>query len=101
MNPNEINKFNQKKYTPNKINKYCPQCEQIYHVSDYISKCPVCKSFLEYCPQPQNIPHCPTCGSTDIKKISTTNRLISVAAFGLASSKIGKQFECKKCGYKW
>lgn len=48
-----------------------------------------------------NTPKCPTCQSTNIKKISTTNRLISVATLGLASSKIGKQFECKNCGYKW
>lgn len=52
-------------------------------------------------PQPTNTPKCPTCGSTNIKKISDLNRVASVALFGLASSKIGKQFECKNCGYKW
>ena len=58
---------------------------------------------LVYNPQQSqpNTPKCPTCQSTNIKKISTTNRLISVATLGLASSKIGKQFECKNCGYKW
>ena len=48
-----------------------------------------------------NIPKCPTCGSTDIKDISTLNRMVSVGAFGLASDKIGKTKECKNCGYKW
>ena len=48
-----------------------------------------------------NTPKCPTCGSTNIKKIGTVNRAASVYAAGLASSKIGKQFECKNCGYKW
>lgn len=47
------------------------------------------------------IPRCPTCGSTNISKISTTSRMISTGLFGLASSKIGKTMECKKCGYKW
>lgn len=29
------------------------------------------------------------------------DRAVSVAAWGLASGKIGKQYECKKCGHKW
>lgn len=44
---------------------------------------------------------CPVCGSTRVNKISTANRLTSVFAFGLASSKIGKQYECKSCKHKW
>lgn len=44
---------------------------------------------------------CPVCGSTRVNKISTTNRLTSVFMFGLASSKIGKQYECKNCKHKW
>lgn len=48
-----------------------------------------------------NTPHCPTCGSTDIQKISGTKRWLSTGLFGLASSDIGKSMCCKKCGYKW
>lgn len=48
-----------------------------------------------------HIPSCPTCRSTNVKRIGTVNRAVSVAAVGLASGKIGKQFECKDCGYKW
>ena len=44
---------------------------------------------------------CPVCGSIRVNKISTANRLTSVFAFGLASSKIGKQYECKSCKHKW
>ncbi|MCD7775148.1 MAG: zinc ribbon domain-containing protein [Clostridiales bacterium] len=44
---------------------------------------------------------CPVCGSTDIARISTLNRTVSVVTGGLASSKIGKQYECKKCKHKW
>lgn len=47
------------------------------------------------------LPHkCPVCGSTDINRISENSRAFSVAVFGLASSKIGKQYECKSCKHK-
>lgn len=46
-------------------------------------------------------PQCPNCGSTNTVKISTANRMVSIAAVGVASSKIGKQYECKKCKHKW
>lgn len=49
----------------------------------------------------ENIPKCPTCGSINIKKISTTRRLVTTGLFGLASSDIGKTMLCKNCGYKW
>lgn len=48
-----------------------------------------------------NTPHCPTCGSTNIQKISGMKRWFSVGLFGLASSDVGKTMVCKKCGYKW
>lgn len=44
---------------------------------------------------------CPICHSNQIQKISTPNRLTSVVLFGLASGKIGKQYECKVCKHKW
>ncbi len=49
----------------------------------------------------QNIPKCPTCGSTRISKISNLNRAASVAAFGGMSKKINKSFKCDNCGYTW
>ena len=52
-------------------------------------------------PKPTNTPHCPTCGSTDIQKISGMKRWLSVGLFGLASSDVGKTMVCKKCGYKF
>lgn len=48
-----------------------------------------------------NAPKCPICGSTNIERISTTSRAISVAAVGLASGKIGKQYKCKNCKHMW
>ena len=46
-------------------------------------------------------PKCPTCGSTNIKKISATKRWIGAGLFGLASSDFGKTMQCDECGYKW
>ena len=48
-----------------------------------------------------NIPKCPTCGSTNIQKISNTKRWIGVGLVGLASTDIGKTFICINCKYKW
>lgn len=41
---------------------------------------------------------CPYCNSTNVSKISTAGRVLSVGLFGLASKKVGKQWHCKKCG---
>lgn len=49
----------------------------------------------------QNIPKCPTCSSTNIKKVSGTSKAVSVAMFGLLSQKVKKQFQCNNCGYEW
>lgn len=46
-------------------------------------------------------PRCPMCGSTNTERISTLNRATSVAMVGLASSKIGKQYQCNNCKHKW
>lgn len=48
-----------------------------------------------------NQPKCPTCSSTNIKKISGTSKAVSVAMFGLLSQKVKKQFHCNNCGYEW
>lgn len=48
-----------------------------------------------------NIPHCPTCNSTNIEKIGGIERGASVAMWGIFSKKINKSFKCKSCGYTW
>lgn len=48
-----------------------------------------------------NQPKCPTCGSTNIQKITGLERGISVATLGLFSKKINKSFKCNHCGYTW
>lgn len=46
-------------------------------------------------------PKCPTCGSTNIKKISGLSKAGSVALWGIFSQKVKKQFHCNSCGYEW
>lgn len=56
------------------------------------------KQTQEYQEQQTSKVKCPYCNSTDVSKISTAGRVVSVGLFGLGSSKIGKQWHCKKCG---
>lgn len=46
----------------------------------------------------ENLVHCPYCNSTDIKKITGTERAVSVGMLGLFSKKLNKSFKCKNCG---
>lgn len=48
-----------------------------------------------------NRPKCPTCNSTNIKRISGTSKAVSVALFGLLSQKVKKQWHCNNCGSEW
>ena len=50
---------------------------------------------------PECKPHCPTCGSANIRRISTTAKVAGAVAFGLFSKTAKSQFECKSCGCKW
>lgn len=51
--------------------------------------------------QNDNRPKCPTCGSTNIEKISTTKKVVGGAMFGLFSSDVRNSMHCKNCGAKW
>ena len=68
----------------------------------YRESTPEEKAYSNYLAQKYfNKPKCPTCGSTNISKIGTFNRMLSTGFFGLASGKIGKTMRCKNCGYNW
>lgn len=102
MKPEDINKINKRGSTITKIYKYCPRCKCTQLVSNYVSKCAACKSKLENCEQPnETVPRCPTCHSTNIRKISDLRRGAHAVAWGLLSTTARSQFECKNCGYKW
>lgn len=49
----------------------------------------------------QNKPKCPTCNSTNLKKISATSKVVNTAVFGMFGTKRFKQFHCNNCGYEW
>lgn len=46
-------------------------------------------------------PHCPTCNSTNIRKIGTGERAVSIIGLGLFSRKINKTWKCNDCGHTW
>ena len=50
---------------------------------------------------PKNTPKCPTCGSTNVEKISAGKKAIGCVAVGVFSSNFGKTMHCKQCDYKW
>ena len=77
-----------------------------------------CKDNLDYKQQPQkdysylkvqqkndikNLPKCPTCGSTNIRRIGATERGANALMFGLLGNKRKCQFECQNpnCRYRW
>lgn len=47
------------------------------------------------------IPKCPTCGSTNVEKISIGQKAVGGAMFGVLSSDIRNTMHCKNCGAKW
>lgn len=49
----------------------------------------------------KNIPKCPTCQSTNIRKIGTGERAVSILGFGILSKKINKTWKCNDCGHTW
>ncbi len=48
-------------------------------------------------------PKCPICGSTNIKKITLTKKVVKTAAFGIlgAMDDAGKTWKCSNCGSKF
>lgn len=51
--------------------------------------------------KPKYVPHCPTCSSPDIEKISGTSKVVDAVVWGIWSKKAGKTFKCRNCGYEW
>ena len=56
------------------------------------------KAILE---EQSRVPKCPTCQSTNIRKMGGIERGASIYAFGLFSKKINKTFKCQNCGHTW
>ena len=47
------------------------------------------------------LPKCPTCGSSNIEKISIGKKAFGGMMFGIFSSDVRKSMHCKNCGCKW
>ena len=56
------------------------------------------KAILE---EQSRVPKCPTCHSTNIRKMGGIERGASIYAFGIFSKKMNKTFKCQNCGYTW
>lgn len=60
------------------------------------------KNTLKQESQIQCIPKCPICQSTNIHKISATNKVGSALMFGIfAAGHVSKTFKCDNCGAKF
>lgn len=105
----------------------CPNCGRIYNYgNDGWYQCMNCRYPLKPASEVKNIKHpelnpmlndnhvigeiknsnkftpkCPTCSSTNVQKIGTGERVVSVAMLGIFSKKINKSFKCNDCGYTW
>lgn len=97
------------------VKYYCEKCNKnvvmkiLYGKEGMLGECCSCRKFVvlkkneNYIPETpaKNIPKCPTCSSTNIKKVSGASKAASVVMFGLLSQKVKKTFHCNNCGYEW
>ncbi len=99
----------------------CPNCGRTFSEFENIYYCPVCNYRLVKQEDIKEIKHpelsdrdehiigelpdptkpnvaCPYCTSSNIKKISSSSRWLSIGMLGIFSNKIGKNFHCNNCG---
>ncbi len=85
--------------------KRCTKCGAVYPASDAV--CPSCGkdafTMMSDGSAPRNecTVKCPTCGFTDVERITATAKVTNIALFGLFGNKRKMQFKCKSCGYMW
>ena len=101
----------------------CPECKR--KIDSVVKKCPFCgfdiqlyqasyerileKKLQEYKTSMQGdrtdtqmqcnsgAPRCPTCGSSNLTKITTIDRAINIAMFGILGNKRKYQWHCNNC----
>lgn len=102
--------FDYDKYKQLPKTKKCNNCKRKY--PKRFIKCPRCyeqlvklsttnKNANNTSKTEVNIPKCPTCGSTNIQRITVGEKIVSGAVWGLFSNKIHKSFMCNNCKYMW
>ena len=84
------------KYDDVVIEEYVKEIDQYW-----IQKHNPCQAIEPQIQMLTNKPSCPNCGSTNIKKITASSRIVSGLVLGILSSNIGKTYQCNKCKYKW
>lgn len=52
-------------------------------------------------PDVPNEVKCPTCGSSDVERVSSLEKAVNIGMFGLLGNKRTKQFRCNNCKYMW
>nr|UVX74992.1 MAG: Transcription factor S-II (TFIIS) [Bacteriophage sp.] len=79
---------------------HCIQCG--YKIESYIKRMNDLKNTIDIKEHSiKHTPHCPTCNSTNIRKIGTGERAASIIGLGLFSRKINKTWKCNDCGHTW
>ena len=51
--------------------------------------------------KPVYTPKCPVCGSPDLERIGTGEKIASAAFWGILAKKPKCQFRCQNCGYEF
>lgn len=79
----------------------CEECEGYENELGMYTKCKNCGDVCQtYEPLPC-VPKCPTCGSTNIRRIGVGKKMLGLMSFGIMSKSMQSQFECANCKYKW
>ena len=100
--PEYVQKYIGQKYIYIKENKLYDPIKENIRLKEDMKYSEYVKTLEQKQIETSNIPHCPTCGSTNIEKISGVNKVGSAALFGVFSlGHISKTFRCKNCGMKF
>ena len=80
---------------------HCDICDARKLIDRIISNKKIPKTLYIPKVQDSNVPKCPTCGSTNIQKISASAKISGAMMFGIFSKTAKSQWKCRNCGNKW
>lgn len=78
--------------------------ESMYLVGDIYSEYGIPDSITTKADVIENnchMPHCPTCGSSNLSKVSTLSKIMDSAVWGFGGRQRYKTYHCNNCGYEW
>lgn len=85
-----------KAYQKQRMEEYYKEKELEKQKQEEIEYKQISKQFEEY----SHVPKCPTCSSSNIKKISTSSKITNTAMWGVYGTNRYKTFHCNNCGYE-